>query len=489
MKYQKKSTIATAYRFKTHTDVLFNNEAMNDEASVESESEASFASVTWEASLNWENLFERLKRLKIDAQQHKSKAASCNWYFKTTPAPRLDVELTDNEADQYDFADDILMRGMQQRLVEALQVVAPTTRNGSLKFGNKFFMTMNDQHQRSFFLSIFNLPVSSFTFGEDEPDERAESPAITISTSALLETLPHLHWGSLAINNFALTRQSDVQELSNIILSKSRTLVSLHLDSIECPVDDHNREDSDEPSGVLDPLFYAASGLKAFFVSTKTRSAHSTLVSPKALRALIVEMRQSEVELCLRGLGLTDNHVLAIVHALSLPQCCTTLIYLNLESNPGITDQGYGALLNLVNRVDLVGHPSGFEWIACCVDDKAWEGELNLLTEMNCQYKRLQYMTNGTFTSDERRWQWLERVVKLPREYGERGEYLCYRGSDEYEKKKRDAKHLNFIWYTLRQNPEMMQVLEAPTRFTSTKKRKRTLRILEPPDRPSMSFV
>jgi hypothetical protein len=103
---------------------------------------------------------------------------------------------------------------------------------------------------------------------------------------------------------------------------------------------------------------------------------------------------------------------------------------------------------------------------------------------MNSKYRRLEYLTNGTFTSEKHRWQWLERVVNLPRpapeeyddEYDDSYEddvYPVYY-EDGDDDKEREAKHLNFIWYTLRQNPEMIQVSQAPTRTTRTKKRKAT---------------
>jgi hypothetical protein len=287
----------------------------------------------------------------------------------------------------------------------------------------------------------------------------------------LLETLPQLHEyvNHLVVANFALTRQLDVQELSNIILSKCETLKTLELESIECPVDDCYQEDSDDHNGFLDPLFYAASGLGAFFVSTKTRSAHSTLVSPRALCALIVEEEYNRT-LRLNGLGLTDSHVLAIVDGLSTPDTC--LGYLNLESNPHITAQGYGALMNLINRDNAVGEVFGSHskarWRGFCLEDKAWEGKLNLVSEMNYRYHRLEYLTNGTFTSVERRWQWLESVVSLPGSdeydewyeddvhpvYYENADHV--RSCDEDKNEEKDAKHLNFIWYTLCENPEMI---------------------------------
>jgi hypothetical protein len=392
----------------------------------------------------WENLFKYIRACGDDGE----------------------VNLRDSDDDLYDFANEILMPRMRERLVEEIQRRAYSI--GYLRLGNKFFMTMNEQQQQSFFRSIFSLWLQKCSISVGEAtDNSTESPAITISTPALLETLHHLNknvW-RLIVNNFALTCQSDVQELSNTILSKCDTLRYLSLDSIECPLDESNRDDSDESDGFLDPLFDGASGLESFCVSTKTRSVHSTLVSPTALRALFVEGKDG-YELNLRGLGLNDSHVLAIVDGLSTPGI--HFDYLNLESNPCITAQGYDALLNLINRANVVGYVSVHfgEWRGFCVPDKAWEVELNLVSEMNSAYSRLDYLTNGTFTSEERKCQWLEELADRIRreEFSDRGirELLG-------RKKKRDAKHVNFIWYTLCQNPEMMQGFQAQT---GTKKRK-----------------
>jgi hypothetical protein len=167
------------------------------------------------------------------------------------------------------------------------------------------------------------------------------------------------------------------------------------------------------------------------------------------LHTLIVEGNQFEgLSLC--GLGLTDSHIVAIVDGLSTPG--TYLNMLDLESNPGITDQGYGALLNLTNQANVVGHVNARyrEWSGLYVDDKAWMSKLNLVSEMNSDFRCLEYLTNGTFTSEESRWQWLERVADLP--------LPALEFREEW-----DAKHLNFNWYTLCQNPEMMQVSQALT--------------------------
>jgi hypothetical protein len=125
---------------------------------------------------------------------------------------------------------------------------------------------------------------------------------------------------------------------------------------------------------------------------------------------------------------------------------------LNLGSNPGISAQGYGALFNHINVANVVGYfPCDFrgKWHGFCLDDKAWEGKLNLVAEMNSTCNRLEYMTNGTFTSEEHRLQWLENLVRKTRDIGD-----FY---DGHFSKELNTKYLNFIWYTLRQNPEMMQ--------------------------------
>jgi hypothetical protein len=82
-------------------------------------------------------------------------------------------------------------------------------------------------------------------------DSCTESPAITISTAALLETIPHLHTAvrHLGVNNFALTCQLDVQTMSDIIRGKCETCMNLELESIKCPLDECNKQDSNDSDG------------------------------------------------------------------------------------------------------------------------------------------------------------------------------------------------------------------------------------------------
>jgi hypothetical protein len=166
-----------------------------------------------------------------------------------------------------------------------------------------------------------------------------------------------------------------------------------------------------------------------FDLSARTPPSYSSLVSVSAVSAMFGERRRMEL-LHLHGLGLNDSHCHAIAEALRVGH--TSVGELSLKFNPAISAQGYSALLGLINRSNVVR--------TFRVDDKRWEAELNLVSDMNRDHGRLEYMTNGTFSSEGRRWQWLQKLASLP-------------SSSDRE----DAKHINYIWYTLRENPEVVQ--------------------------------
>jgi hypothetical protein len=98
-------------------------------------------------------------------------------------------------------------------------------------------------------------------------------------------------------------------------------------------------------------------------------------------------------ELHLYGLGLNDSHCLAIAE--DFRASGSKVLGLSLRFNPAISDEGYGALLGLMNWVNVI--------FAFRVDDKTWEAKLNLVAEMNRDHGRLEYMTDGTYKSERRR--------------------------------------------------------------------------------------
>jgi hypothetical protein len=178
-----------------------------------------------------------------------------------------EIDFSDSEAELYDFSNELRVRPLRERLVEALQTTWAKPDNFlTVVLGNKFFATMPEQQQRSFLRAIFQFSVRYFIVG-DATNDGTEKPAITVCTAALLDALAYLNSSVylLRVGNFALSNQSDVEALSNIILAKCETLNNIIFQGIECPIDYNKRKrDEDGPAGFLDPLLHAASHLKQF---------------------------------------------------------------------------------------------------------------------------------------------------------------------------------------------------------------------------------
>ena len=200
--------------------------------------------------------------------------------------------------------------------------------------------------------------------------------------------------------------------MTKIIVAECKNFVGLCLEGIECPID-YNKQDDDGTLGFLDPLLHASSSYLQcdsrrqcnLAITAQTQPAHSSsLVSTNAVHALFAEIAETVLfknhtvqELHLCGLGLNNSHCVAISEALQ-----TGIIIeqdphmgmreLNLERNPQINAKGYCTLLSLINQTDA------FQYLK--VDEKTWQGRLNLVAEMNCYHDRRQYLTeDGIFAS------------------------------------------------------------------------------------------
>jgi hypothetical protein len=124
-------------------------------------------------------------------------------------------------------------------------------------------------------------------------------------------------------------------------------------------------------------------------LSARTPPFHSSLVSPKAVRALLSASNGRRLcYLNLHGLGLNDSHCRA------LQEGHTSVDKLSLESNPAISAQGCGALLGLINRANVIDR--------IVLDDKRCEAVLNLVSKMNRDHKRLEFVMEGTYSSETR---------------------------------------------------------------------------------------
>lgn len=91
-------------------------------------------------------------------------------------------------------ANELRMHPMHERLLEALQTSTwmDLDEYDEVMFMNKFFATMNEQPQWSFFCVIFALPVRMIRVGETM-ECGTEKPAITICIVVLLNALTNLN--------------------------------------------------------------------------------------------------------------------------------------------------------------------------------------------------------------------------------------------------------------------------------------------------------
>jgi hypothetical protein len=77
------------------------------------------------------------------------------------------------------------------------------------------------------------------------------------------------------------------------------------------------------------------------------------------------------------------------------------------------------------------------------------------MNEQRSDGMNLVLKSDGAFASKERRWQWMKKLASLPSSSndGEEGNMEYVNGMDDEE----EARHVHYIWYTLCQNPEVVQ--------------------------------
>jgi hypothetical protein len=159
----------------------------------------------------------------------------------------------------------------------------------------------------------------------------------------------------------------------------------------------------------------------------------TSVVSPEALGAFIseepIEMPRPR-RLHLKNLGLNDNHCEVVAQELGRDvPFLRPIDVLDLTGNPSIGQQGYVALLGLLDRRLNVG--------TIVVDDLNWKPTFDLVVDMNRRYRRGRFLENGVFPSKA---MWVDFLAKLSTDH--------YRSSG--------AHTLNAIWYTLREDPDLI---------------------------------
>jgi hypothetical protein len=198
----------------------------------------------------------------------------------------------------------------------------------------------------------------------------------------------------------------------------------------------------DDKTGLLDPLLLALAPvpgepngqLSSFrFSCAEAVSNGVSVVSPKALGAFFAEEcveipRRTFWIVLLQNLGLNDNHCEVIVQELvrsddALSRPINVHI---LSGNLSIGQRGYAALLGLLNRRFDMGRAN--------VDDQNWNATFDLVVSMNHKHHRGRSLKNSVFPSKA-------MLVNFFAELN--------RTDDQSEK-------LNVIWYTLRENSDLI---------------------------------
>jgi hypothetical protein len=248
---------------------------------------------------------------------------------------------------------------------------------------------IGESDQRRLFCSVGNLPTlqrMSLYVGAGSPT----AIHTRVLADALSETSNDLKL--LQLSEFKISSRSEVEQLVHCLRARVESLNILILEDIVLCVEDK--------TGFLDPILLAlapAPGepcgqLSCFeFSCVEAASNRVSVVSPEALRALFaaepVEIPSRTFRL--NNLGLNNNHCEVMAQELARDDALSRPINeLDLTGNPYIGEQGYAALLGLLNR--------RFNLLVD-VDNQNWKTTLDLVYYMNREYHRGRFLRNGVF--------------------------------------------------------------------------------------------
>jgi hypothetical protein len=267
----------------------------------------------------------------------------------------------------------------------------------------------------------------------------------------LLGSLPRLVDGIhvFGISNIALNSDQEVELLANAVGSRGDPLGMLTLDGIVNNVDAIS-------VGFLDPILFAMRCRRqqpAYFYlcgyGGRSEGTKTSLVTVRTLRLFLqstVEfIGENQRSLGLKSLGLGDDHCKAVAELLVKNDGAPEGSFgsLDLEGNPAIGQEGCEAILGLLNR----NH-----WIeTVLVDDASWSDKFRIVADMNTEHGRGEFLQDGAFHSKADWVNWLARLAGL-----EENDETETDNEEDDETETDDARILNFLWYTLREKPELI---------------------------------
>jgi hypothetical protein len=240
-----------------------------------------------------------------------------------------------------------------------------------------------------------------------------------------------------------LSSPSEVEQLAAGLKNRSASLTTLVLQDMVLVGEDK--------TGFLDPILLAlapapgepCSQLISLHLSCRQDASNGqSIVSPEALGSFLACRIREEQRPCglhLRNLGLDDNHCKVMLEqttkddALRLKTGC-----LDLWGNPSIGQEGYQALLGLLNRK--------FNIFRIDVDDQSWKAKFDLVVHMNREFDRGLFLKDGAFPFKAMQMNFLAQLTD--RKSFSSLQKTCSRIYPN--------QWLNAIWYTLREDPSLM---------------------------------
>jgi hypothetical protein len=298
----------------------------------------------------------------------------------------------------------------------------------TVSISNDVLAAIGENNQGRLFRSLGNLPTlqqMSVWGGTNAIHTRVLADALSETSNALT---------SLCLSRFKIGSRSEVEQLARGLKARVGSLKTLTLEKFVLDVEDK--------TGFLDPILLALAPvfgeprgqLSSFSLSCeKSALNRASIVSPEALGAFFAEEQiemPSYAFLRFRHLGLNDNHCEVIAQELARDDA-REVDELDLSFNPSIGQQGYVALLGLLNRT--------FDIINVRVDDHKWKKTFDLVIFMNLDHQRSCFLENGVFPSKA---MWLNFLAELT--------------STHYYDWSEQAQKLNAIWYTLREDPDLI---------------------------------
>jgi hypothetical protein len=288
---------------------------------------------------------------------------------------------------------------------------------------------IGESDQGRLFCTLGSLPnLLHMTVSGGSP----ESPTV-IHTRILAEALSQTSNGIklLQISGFELSSRLEVEQLATGLKNRVATLHTLKLDDIVL--------DGEDKTGFLDPILLAVSPvpgephgrLLEFGLSCRNAVSNGqSIVSPEALGSFFAcrgRVGQLQCGVYLQKLGLDDNHCKVVVEQMAKDDALRPIAFFDLLGNPSIGQEGYEAILGLLNK--------RFDIRFVNVDDQSWKAKFDLVIYMNREFDRGLLRKEGSSPSKAMQVNFLAKLAEYP--------YI-------------ETKMLNAIWYTLREDPDLM---------------------------------